>query len=123
MCMRPRVSQIVLRKGWQLPKAGQRHLGAAVRSAEYVAAYLDKKVACWSKQVNQLADVANTEPHAAYATFVFGLQQRWTFVQRKMPTAIEHMDPLKNAICSILIPTLTKHELNDTEMELVTLPA
>jgi len=54
-------------------KAGQRHLGAAVGSAEYVAAYLDEKVARWSKQVNQLADVASTEPHAAYIAFVFGL--------------------------------------------------
>ena len=32
-------------------KAGQRHLGAAVGSAEYVAAYLDQKVASWSEQV------------------------------------------------------------------------
>ena len=103
--------------------AGQRHLGAAVGSAEYVAAYLDEKVARWSEQVHQLADVASTEPHTAYAAFVFGLRHRWTFVQRTMPTASEHMDPLKNAIRSSLIPTLTKHELNDLEMELVTLPA
>ena len=92
-------------------------------SANYVAAYLDEKVACWRKQVNQLADVASTEPHTAYAAFVFGLRHRWTFVQRTMLTTSEHMYPLKNAICSTLIPTLTKHELNDLEMELVTLPA
>ena len=104
-------------------KAGQRHLGAAVGSTEYVASYLEEKVACWSKQVNQLTDVASTEPHAAYAAFVFGLRHRWTFVQRTMPTADEHMDPLKNAIRSRLVPTLTKHELNDLEMELVSLPA
>ena len=101
-------------------KAGRRHLGAAVGSAEYVAAYLDEKVAHWSKQ---LADVASTEPHAAYAAFVFGLRHRWTFVQCTMPTASEHMVPLKNAIHSRLILTLTKHEFNDLEMELVTLPA
>ncbi len=32
-------------------KAGQRHLGAAVGSAEFAAAYLDEKVASWTKQV------------------------------------------------------------------------
>ena len=32
-------------------KAGKRHLGAAVGSAEFVAAYLDQKVASWSEQV------------------------------------------------------------------------
>ena len=31
-----------------------------------------------------------------------------------MPTASEHMEPLKDAIKNCLIPTLTKHELNDT---------
>ena len=76
-----------------------------------LASYLEK-VACWSKQVNQLADVASTEPHAAYAAFVFGLRHRWTFVQRTMPTADEHMDPLKNAIRSRLVQTLTNASTN-----------
>ena len=104
-------------------KAGQRHLGAAVGSAEYVAAYLDQKVASWSEQVIQLADVAGTQPHAAYAAFAFGLRHRWTFIQCTMPTTGHHMQPLKDALRNKLIPKLTKHELNDLEMELVTLPA
>ena len=104
-------------------KAGQRHLGAAVGSDEFVAAYLEEKVASWTEQVIQLTDIASTQPHAAYAAFVFGLRHRWTFVQRTMPTAGDHMQPLKDAIRSKLIPTLTKHELNDLEMELMTLPA
>ena len=104
-------------------KAGQRHLGAAVGSAEYVATYLDQKVASWSEQVTQLADVAGTQPHAAYAAFAFGLRHRWTFIQRTMPTTGDHMQPLKDAIRNKLIPKLTKHEMNDLEMELVTLLA
>ena len=69
--------------GIQLPKdgqdlghmAGQHHLGAAVGSPEFVATYmyLDKKVASWIEQVSHLADIANTQPHAVYAGFVFGL--------------------------------------------------
>ena len=54
-------------------KAGQRHLGSAVGSPEFVAAYLDEKVASWVEQVNHLANIATTHPHAAYAGFVFGL--------------------------------------------------
>ena len=38
-------------------KAGQRHLGAAVGSAEFVAAYLDEKAASWADQVARLAGV------------------------------------------------------------------
>ena len=40
-----------------------------------------------------------------------------------MPTASDHMQPLKDAIDHKLLPTLVKHELNDMELELMRLPA
>ena len=101
-------------------KAGQHHLGAAVGSTEFIAVYLIGKVASWVAQVNRLAAIAATQPHAAYAIFIFGLQHHWTFLQHTMPTASEHMQPLKDAICGKLIPMLIKHELNDVKLELVT---
>ena len=103
-------------------KAGQRHLGAAIGSPEFVATYLEDKVASWVEQVSHLA-VATTQPHAAYAGFVFGLRHRWTFIQRTMPTAGDHMQPLKDAIDHKLLPTVVKHELSDVELELMRLPA
>ena len=106
-----------------LHKAGQRHLGAAVGSPEFVAAYLDEKVATWVEQVTHLADIASTQPHAAYAGFVFGLRHRWTFIQRTMPTAGDHMQPLKDVVDYKLLPSLVKHVLNDSELELMRLPA
>ena len=62
-------------------KARQRHLGAAVGSPAYVAAYLDERVASWVEQVTHVADIATTQSHAAYAGFVFSLRHRWTFIQ------------------------------------------
>ena len=103
-------------------KAGHRHLGAAVGSDNFVSAYLDSKVASWAAQVERLSDVAATQPHAAYAAFVFGLRHRWTFVQRTMPTAQQHMEPLQAAIRQRLIPALIHHQPSDLEMELLTLP-
>ena len=79
-------------------KAGHRHLGAAVGSKEFIATYLNK-VATWVAQVERLADIAATQPHAALAGFVFGLRHRWTFIQRTMPTAGDHMRPLRDSIC------------------------
>ena len=81
-------------------KAGHRHLGAAVGRAEFGAAYLNRQVAAWVAQVDQLADVAATHPHAAYSAYVFGLRHRWMFIQRTMPTAGNHMQPLQDAITS-----------------------
>ena len=40
-----------------------------------------------------------------------------------MPTAGDHMQPLKDAIDHRLLPTLVKHEVNDMELELIRLPA
>ncbi len=104
-------------------KDGQRHLGAAVGSPDFVAAYLDEKVASWAEQVTHLADIAATQPHAAYAGFVFGLRHRWSFIQRTMPTAGVHMQPLKDAIDHKLLPALVNHELSDMELDLLRMPA
>ena len=54
-------------------EAGQRHLGAAVSSAEYVAAYLDHRITSWAEEVDRVSEVAATHPHAAYAGYMFGL--------------------------------------------------
>ena len=40
-----------------------------------------------------------------------------------MPTAGDHLQPLKDVIDNKLLPTLVKHELNDLELELMRLPA
>ena len=104
-------------------KAGQHHLGAAIGSLEFVATYLDEKVATWVEQVTYLADVASTPPHAAYGGFVFSLRHRWMFIQRTTPTAGDHMQPLNDVIDYKLMPSLVKHEVNDLELELMRLPA
>ena len=66
-------------------EAGQRHLGATVGSAEFVAVYLDHRITAWAKDVDQLSQVAATHPHATYAAYDFGLRHRWTFLQCTMP--------------------------------------
>ena len=104
-------------------KSGQHHLGAAVGSADFVTAYLDAKVEAWAEQVDRLANIAATQPHAAYAAFIFGLRHRWSFIQHTMPTTSAHMQPLQDAIRGRLIPALTKHDLSDVEVEMVALPA
>ena len=84
-------------------KAGQRHLGAAIGLTEFIAAYLNGKLP------PRLAAIAVTQPYAVYATFIFGLLHRWTFLLHTMPKASEHMQLLKDAIHSKLIPMLIEH--------------
>ena len=52
---------------------GQRHLGAALGSREYLEEDFSSKVADWVSQVVKLAEFAMLQPQACYAGFTFGL--------------------------------------------------
>ena len=69
---------------WQRAE-GARHLGAAIGSSAFKSSFVEKKVKVWVQQVKDLAEVALTEPHAAFAVFTHCLQGRWTFLSRSMP--------------------------------------
>ena len=46
---------------------GQRHLGAAIGSREYVEEYVNDKVVKWICEITKLAEFAVTQPEASYA--------------------------------------------------------
>ena len=86
---------------------GKRHLGAAIGARKYTEQYVIDKVRTWTMEVNQLADIATSQPHAAYAAFVHGLSHRWTFLSRTIPEISNLFQPLEDAIHQMLIPALT----------------
>ena len=53
---------------------GQRHLGAALGSREYLE--VGSKVEDWVSQVVKLAEFSTTQPKTCYAAFTFGLRHR-----------------------------------------------
>ena len=55
----------------------------------------------------QLAEIASTQPHAAYSAFVHGLSSRWTYLSRTIPGISDLLQPLENAIHQVFIPSLT----------------
>ena len=54
---------------------GQRHLGAAVGSREYVEEYENDNLTNWISEIANLAEFAVTQPQASYAAYTFGLKQ------------------------------------------------
>ena len=52
---------------------GQRHVGAAIRSQEYVEEYVNDKVTNWISTITKLAEFNVTQPQASYAAYTFGL--------------------------------------------------
>ena len=59
--------------GINITHEGRRHLGAALGTPSFVKSYVMNKVQIWYKEIQQLADFALTQPHAAHAAYTHGL--------------------------------------------------
>lgn len=102
---------------------GKRHLGAAIGSREYTERYVGDKVKMWTQEVLQLADIATSQPHAAYAAFVHGLSSHWTYLSRTIPEINDLFQPLENAIHQVFIPSPTgQSPCSKKTRDLLTLP-
>ena len=103
---------------------GKRHLGAALGSKTFTEEYVNNKVQGWTKDIMNLADVASSPPHAAYATYVHGLSSCWSYLLRTVSDIDDLLQPLENAIHQHLIPALTgRPPCSSVERDLFVLPA
>ena len=86
---------------------GKRHLGAVIGSRSYTEEYVAGKVEKWSEEIKKLANIAQTQPHAAYSLYTHGLSSRWSFLSRTIPDIADLLKPLEETIQQHLIPALT----------------
>ena len=81
------------------------------------------KVKNWSLELEQLASIANTQPHAAFSALTHGLASRWVYVARTVPNMAIFYNRLK-LLRTKFIPSLTGRAApSDLERELLALPA
>ena len=87
---------------------GRRYLGGALGSREFELNMMNEKVIQWVLEIEQLAKIGQTQPHAAFAAFTHGLLGRWSYAMRVAAvSADEVLQPLEEAISQVLIPALT----------------
>ena len=60
----------------------------------------------WAKELETLADIALTQPHAAHAAYTFGLKSRWVYLQRTMQTLPDLLGPLEQILRNKFLPAL-----------------
>lgn len=85
---------------------------------------MTRKVNKWCEEVESLAKIASSQPHAAYAAFVHGEQGKWSFLQRTVKEVSDLFQPLENCIRNKLIPAITgRPSVSDLERDLLSLPA
>ena len=102
---------------------GKRHLGAAIGSRAYVEKYVTEKVGKWTEEIRQLAEIAQSQPHAAYCAYTHGLSSRWTYLSRTIPDISPLLQPLEEAIHQHLIPAITgRPSCSNEERDLLALP-
>ena len=103
---------------------GTRHLGAVIGSKECREEYVANKVETWVEEIQVLANIASTQPHAAYSAFVHGVAGRWLFVSRTIPDIQSLLQTLEDAIHQLLIPALTgRSPCSKTERDILSLPS
>jgi len=111
----------------KIANSAQRDLGAIIGNKEAVHEELQLKVQKWVDQVEVLAQIAATQPHAAHSAFTLGLRHRWTYLQRTMAPLHNFLQPLEDAIRNRFIPALlgetSNYAISDLQRDLYALPA
>ena len=120
--MRERAEEIFAGEGVQITVDGERHIGAALGSADFKTQYVIKKVDKWIQDVEELATIAEEEPQCALSAFNSGLSQRWSFLQRTVAGISELFNPLEDAIRQRLIPALIGRQVSELERRMLALP-
>ena len=109
--------------GVNITTEGKRHLGAALGPRSFVTTYMQAKVNKRIASINELAQIAKTQPHAAYSAFTHGLASKWTYFLRTIPDIAHLLQPLEDTIRHKLIPALTgRNGVSDAERDLFSLP-
>ena len=101
---------------------GKRHLGAAIGSPNFKDEYIDAKVEKWCENIKMLAEIAKSQPQAAYAAYIHGEQHKHTYFMRTIQDISSNLIPLDDAITDLLIPALFGCDITAAERELVSIP-
>ena len=108
----------------RITKEGKPHLETALGTSSYITEFVKAKVKNWSLELEQLASIANTQPHTAFSALTHGLASRWVYVARTIPNIGHLLQPLEELLRTKYIPTLTGRAApSDLERELLALPA
>ena len=108
--------------GVKVTTDASKYLGSVLGSEDAVQDMLRREVRKWSECIKELSNIAQTQPHAAYAAFVHGVRNQWCYLMRTTPDLEDLLHPLEKAIVKDFIPALTGKEVTDEIRELLALP-
>ena len=103
-------------------KEGKRHLRASIGSLDFRNEYATEKVKIWCDEMKKLAEIAITEPHAAFAAYIHGEMHKFNYFLRTIPGMEQYLEPLDIIINDQFIPALLGTTISETDRRLFKLP-
>ena len=85
---------------------GRRHLGAVIGSKEFKDQYCQEKVDKWLREMESLAEISKSQPHAAYVAFTKGFKSKFTYYFRTIESFEEYVNPIEEVIHGSFLPSL-----------------
>ena len=79
---------------------GRRHLSAVIGSKEFKDQYCQEKVDKWLREMESLAEISKSQPHAAYVAFTKGFKSKFTYYSRTIESFEEYVDPIEQVVHS-----------------------
>ena len=84
--------------GVKVTTDASKYLGSVLGSEDAVQDMLRREVRKWSECIKELSNIAQTQPHAAYAAFVHGVRNQWCYLMQTTPDLEDLLHPLEKAI-------------------------
>ena len=101
----PRAKEIFSGTGMSITTEGKVTLGCPIGTNSFMTSVVSAKISEWTDQISKLAEVAVTEPHAAYCAFGHGVFGNWTYLCRVFPFRDGVLQAIENVIHHRLIPS------------------
>jgi len=102
---------------------GHRYLGSAIGTDDFVRSFVLNQVKTWHYELVLLTDIARSQPHAAFSSYIHRFESKWTFLCRTTPSVLHLFKALNAFINASFLPTLTDQTpTNDILRQLLSLP-
>ena len=99
--------------GVKIRTDGCHYLGGALGEDAFCRSYMEALVEKWRAELNELARIAETQPHAANTVFTKGLSSRWMYHIRSTNCPPDTFAVLDNLINTELLQALTGHAFQE----------
>ena len=96
--LRATATRIFASTGVKVTSDGRPYLGAAIGSPNYISSYVESKVTEWVTNLRCLAEIASSQPHAAFSALTHGMMSKWIYLSRTIPSIGPSLKPLDEVL-------------------------